>query len=172
MKEFFFHRGGQAETSLLGDGLGILIDHHRAEDRFAGTAAERSIGLDAFEHGAHEFIDEDSFEIFRRFRALGGVFRRPQIPLRFGGRERGRELQVVRGHPTTSISACTAPAALMACRIEIMSRGPTPSAFKPLTNSCRSTPSLSNISCLPMSSSTWILVRGTTCVCLCSEKGC
>src|SRR5690606_18147805 len=36
-------------------------------------------------------------------------------------------------HQITSISACRAPAALMACRMLIMSRGLTPRAFKPLT---------------------------------------
>src|SRR5258705_5203442 len=138
----------------------------------AGAAAERAVGFDAFEHGAHEFIDEDGLEILSRLAHLAGVLCRPQCPLRFGGGKGGGKLQVGGAHPVTSISACSAPAALMACRMEIMSRGPTPSAFNPLTSSCRSTPSLSNRSCLPISSSTLISVRGTTCVWPCIVKGC
>src|SRR6202008_72480 len=38
-------------------------------------------------------------------------------------------------HHISSISAWRAPAALIACRIEIMSRGPTPRALSPSTNS-------------------------------------
>src|SRR6185437_1635468 len=37
------------------------------------------------------------------------------------------------GHHITSMSACRAPAALMVCRMEIMSRGVTPSALSPET---------------------------------------
>ena len=41
---------------------------------FAGAAAERAVGLDAFEHGAHDFIDEDGFEILRRLARLVAFF--------------------------------------------------------------------------------------------------
>ena len=45
-------------------------------------------------------------------------------------------------HHITSMSAWIAPAALIACRIEIMSRGPMPSALRPSTTCCSDTPSL------------------------------
>src|SRR5581483_124674 len=67
------------------------------------------------------------------------------------------------GHHITSISAWIAPVALIACRIEIKSRGPTPSAFSPSTRSESDTPSCTTPSLVP-SSCTPILVRGTTLV--------
>src|SRR5204863_1080149 len=68
-----------------------------------------------------------------------------------------------RGHHITSMSAWIAPAALTACRIAIMSRGPMPSALRPSTNCCSETPSLTTASFLP-SSWTPTRVRGVTTV--------
>src|SRR5215469_14032206 len=59
----------------------------------------------------------------------------------------------------------------MACRMEMMSRGPTPSAFSPSTRYCRDTPSCTTAILLPLPSSIWMLVRGTSCVVPVLEKG-
>src|SRR6478752_2057668 len=66
-------------------------------------------------------------------------------------------------HHITSMSAWMAPAALIACRIAIRSRGPMPSALSPSTNCCSDTPSRTSASFLP-SSVTPTLLRGTTSV--------
>src|SRR5205807_1241949 len=68
------------------------------------------------------------------------------------------------GHYINSISAWSAPAALIACRMLIMSRGPTPREFRLLTSSCRLTPERITAMRRSLCSSTWILVRGTTTV--------
>src|SRR5262245_5889508 len=70
--------------------------------------------------------------------------------------ERGR-------HHITSMSAWMAPEALMACRMEIMSRGPMPSALRPSTSCCSDMPSLTSARPLP-SSRTLTRERGTTTV--------
>ena len=51
--------------------------------------------------------------------------------------------------PITWMSACSAPAALIACRMEMMSRGPTPSAFRPSTRSAARRPRAARPSCCP-----------------------
>ena len=77
-----------------------------------------------------------------------GAFRRGRCDLRrlAGPRHRDAVASAV-GHHITSISACSAPAALIACRMAIMSRGPTPSALRPSTSSCRLTPEAARRSC-------------------------
>ena len=76
------------------------------------------------------------------FSAWAAVFAAPvSTGVRLDGAQRVGDLEIGGTHPITSISACSAPAALIACRIEIMSRGPTPSAFSPLTSTSRLTPS-------------------------------
>ena len=63
-------------------------------------------------------------------------------------------------HHITSMSAWMAPAALIACRITMRSRGPMPSALRPSTICCSDTPSWTSASFLPSSCTpTW--VRGT-----------
>src|SRR6185295_18187584 len=131
-----------------------------------------TVGRNAFEHRADELVDEHRFKVLRSLRRLGGVLCRTRLCKRFACQDRRGELQIGRGHYITWISACRAPAALIACRIEIMSRGPTPRAFSPLTSVCRLTPLLSTTSRLPLSSSTSICVRGTTTVWPCCAKGC
>src|SRR3954451_12908327 len=64
----------------------------------------------------------------------------------------------------TSRSACRAPAALIACRMLIMSRGLTPSELRPATRSRNVTLVLRTPSFLLLPSSIWISVRGTTVV--------
>src|SRR5690606_2236134 len=73
-------------------------------------------------------------------------------------------------HHITSISACRAPAARMAWRMEIMSRGLTPRAFRPLTRSDREALSATILSSRPRSSSMKTSDCGTTTVWP-SEKG-
>ena len=67
-------------------------------------------------------------------------------------------------HQRTSRSACSAPAALIDCRMLIRSRGPTPSAFRLATRSRSVTPEVRMPSFLSCWSSIWMLVRGTTVV--------
>src|SRR5215471_8722580 len=161
-QDFALHLVGQAESPLFGDGLRILIEHHGTEDRFSGPAAERSIGLHAVIHRAQHLVDEDSLELFGGPVGLLRGLRSRQRGICFRRKQRLRKLKIRRAHPMTWISACSAPAALIACRIEIMSRGPTPRAFNPLTSTCRLTPSCSTMSWRPICSSTSISVRGTT----------
>jgi hypothetical protein len=131
----------------------------------AFAAAELAVGRNAFEHLSHEFGDEDGFELLAAFFAAMGW--RLACGACTGCLDASppatREIDAG-AHPITSMSACSAPAALIACRMEMMSRGPTPSAFRPSTSRCRLTPSLSTAILLPLPSSTWICVRGTTSV--------
>ena len=66
-------------------------------------------------------------------------------------------------HHITSMSAWIAPAALIACRMPIKSRGPMPSPLRPSTSCCSDTPSFTTANFLP-SSVTPTLVRGVTTV--------
>src|SRR5205085_12609678 len=67
------------------------------------------------------------------------------------------------GHHITSISAWIAPAALIACRMPIKSRGPIPRPLRPSTSCCSETPSFTTANFLP-SSETATLLRGVTTV--------
>src|SRR6185312_2725148 len=157
---------GQSESALVDDLLAVFVEHQRAEHRFALAAAEWAVGRDAFEHAAEHLRNHHGFELLGRFlrsRCVGGGVRREDIG-RLGhghGAGDGR----VGTHPITWISACNAPAALIACRMEMMSRGPTPSAFNPSTSFCKLTPPLESTAMrLPLLSSTEMVVRGTTLV--------
>src|SRR6185437_15048718 len=157
---------GKAEAALVDDLLAVFVEHQRAEHRFALAAAERAVGRDAFEHAAEHLRNHHGFELlcrlFRSRRVRGGV-RRDDVG-RLGHRHRAGDGEVGT-HPITWISACSAPAALIACRIEMMSRGPTPSAFRPSTSFCKLTPPLESTAMrLPLLSSTEMVVRGTTLV--------
>src|SRR6185503_10547360 len=130
-----------------------------------GTAAERAFA-DALEHLLEHAVEEHRLEVLALFAGLCGAARRC-VALGAGERRAGvgRKLRGESdgSHHITSISAWIAPAALIACRIAIMSRGPMPSALRPSTSCCSDTPSLTSASFLP-SSCTPTLVRGTTVV--------
>src|SRR6185503_18430792 len=145
----------------------------RAEHLLALAAAEGAIGLDAGEHRAEEFGNENALEFLRRLvhRALAreALGRGQRLVLQ---RRQGRTGDVGRGvhQPITSMSACNAPEALIACRIEITSRGPTPRALSPSTRLCSDTPAVSTVILLPLPSSISTWVRGTTWVVPVLEK--
>src|SRR5579859_3411542 len=170
---------GHAADILFGGGFAIFVGQYRPEHLFALTAAEHLVGAHAFEHVSEHLRHEDTGEL------LGGLAQILIIGGRFGverlslaerhiglGRESLAETVAGEGgHHITSISACSAPAALMACRIVIRSRGPMPSALRPVTSSWMVTPADSTASFLSAPSSTCTSVRGTTVVVPPVEKG-
>src|SRR5690606_33015932 len=121
------------------DHLADLLDIEVAPHALGLAAAEQSAGADALEHVSEHLRDELRLELLggpahRLAIAAGGGRLDGVAPLlgdtlaageaQLGG---GRQLRES-GHSRapvqrTSSSACRAPAALMACRIEIMSRG-------------------------------------------------
>src|SRR5690606_23787569 len=122
----------QADAARFHRLLRHRVHQKAAPGGFACAAAERRLGAQALEHGLHHLRQEVG---------LKGLCRAAQAfqVLRLAGQGRGGIAQQVgRGgegaHQITSISAWRAPAALMACRMLIMSRGLTPSAFRPLTS--------------------------------------
>ena len=139
------------------------------------AAAERAFAIDAGEHLAEHRVEEHRLEIVRAARApwrcIG--WRAVAAPIAAERRDavRGRRRADASDcrHHITSMSAWIAPAALIACRIEIRSRGPMPSALRPSTSCCSDTPSLTTASFLP-SSCTPMRVRGTTTVCAARER--
>src|SRR5882724_11185037 len=169
--------GGNSDAAGLGEGFGILLRQHRAPHAGARRIAERAFALEAGGHLRKHRIEEHRLEIGRGRLRLGLRLRRDLLQ---GGREfevgpavddRHREIgwrgaggmDRVDGHHITSISASIAPAALIACRIPIRSRGPMPSPLRPSTSCCSETPSLTTANFLP-SSVTLTLEFGVTTV--------
>src|SRR5262249_29337296 len=137
----------------------------RAPHAHGGAAAERPLAVDAGEHLAEHRVEKHRLEVLRG-RARLGVERGDGARCG-GGRAAGagRRERAERGaHHITSMLAWIAPAALIACRIAIMSRGPMPRALRPSTSCCSDMPSLTTASFLP-SSCTPTRERGTTTVC-------
>src|SRR4029453_18658069 len=158
---------GQPEAAGLGEGLRVFLAQERAPHAAAAAAAEWAVAIDAGEHLVEHRVEEHGLEIGRGRARLSLEVEDRLAPRRRQRAERGRpglggELGD-RGHHITSISAWMAPAALIACRMAIMSSGPMPSALSPSTSCCSDTPSLTSASFLP-SSCTPMRVRGTTLV--------
>src|SRR5690242_13964494 len=159
-------RIGDADAARLDEALGVFLGQERAPGRHAGAVAERAVARDAGVHLLEHRVDELDLEILR-LRTQPVVAR--GTPAGRGGA--GRDgIEVERGdgwkggrHHITSISAWIAPAALIACRMVIRSRGPMPSALRPSTSCCSDTPSLTRASLRP-SSCTPTRVRGTVVV--------
>src|SRR3712207_3394954 len=133
---------GDADAAAPGDAAGVFLHQHGAVDLAAhAIVAERALRAAGREQAIERLLEEHGFEILRRLARLGlGLSARlkrfRELPGGAGRELAGRaERQPCEGscHHITSISACRAPEALMACRIEIMSRGPMPSAFSPST---------------------------------------
>src|SRR5712692_7284831 len=159
--------GRDADAAGLHKTLGVLLGQERAPDADAGAVAERSFASEAGVHVLEHRVEERGLELLalrprlglpRAFaigRGTGGTG--DALQHRIDGERHGR------GHHITSMSAWMAPAALMACRMAMRSRGPTPSALRPSTSCCSDTPSLTSASLRP-SSCTPTRVRGTTTV--------
>src|SRR5438128_12181946 len=157
---------GNADAAGLGEGFRIFVRQHRAPDARAGRVAERPFAFDAGGHLRKHRVEEHRLEFLR----LGA---RLFLRLRRNLGQCVGELQILaavdqRGlvdsdHHITSISAWIAPAALIACRMPIRSRGPMPRPLRPSTSCCSDTPSLTTASFLP-SSVTPTLERGVTTV--------
>src|SRR5262249_3874665 len=144
-------------------GLGVFIGQERAPDFQRAAAAHGPVAIHAGEHLLEHRIEEHRLEFLRggfRLVFLG----HHRIVRRLGARERTRRPEGGGSdHHITSISAWMAPAALIACRMVIMSRGPMPSALRPSTTCCSDTPSLTTASLWP-SSVTPTRVRATSLV--------
>src|SRR5579859_7468019 len=166
---------GDPKAAGLGGGLAVLVDQDRAEHFLALSAAEHGVFSDALEHVREHLRHEHAGELLG---GLGDVLARSgrrierlalghgQVGLGGEGLRSGRAQ-----HHITSISACSAPAALIACRMVIRSRGPMPSALRPETSSCRVMPAGSTANFLSAPSSTWMSVRGTVTVVPPEENG-
>src|SRR6478672_12111780 len=165
---------GNADAAGLGEGFRILVGQHRAPDAGAGRVAERAFALDAAGHLRKHRVEEHRLKILRLGTRLLLRFRRD--PGQRVGKQRIRPAVAERGlvgigdairktalHHITSMSAWIAPAALIACRMLIRSRGPMPSPLRPSTSCCSETPSFTTASFLP-SSVTPTLLRGVTTV--------
>src|SRR4051794_29287775 len=156
-----------AETAAFDDAAGIFLHEHRTVDRAARPViAQGAVVADGLEHAVEGLLEEHGFEIVGGLARLG-AFRVERIldglgcALRHSHRGRDRERCQRSHHHITSISACRAPDALIACRIAIRSRGPIPSALRPSTSSRRVTPSRTSASLLASPVSTFRPVRGT-----------
>src|SRR5258705_260555 len=165
--------GGNSDAAGLGEGFGILLRQHRAPDAGAGGVAERAFALEAGGHLRKHRIEKHRLEVGRGRLRLGLRLRRdclqgcreleigPAVDDRHreigrigaAGIDRAAErvVDLVHGHHITSISASMAPAALIACRMPIRSRGPMPSPLRPSTSCCSDTPSFTSANFLPSS---------------------
>src|SRR5882757_4418499 len=175
------HVPGNSDAAGLGEGFRILLCQHRAPYAGAGGVAERAFALDAAGHLREHRIEEHRLEIgrgrlgfrLRLRRHFGQRFRQRGVGTAVEHRQHGFVRHAAGGadqagggaglHHITSMSAWIAPAALIACRMPIRSRGPMPSPLRPSTSCCSETPSLTSASFLP-SSVTWTLLRGVTTV--------
>src|SRR5690349_19015132 len=164
------HLIGNSNAARFGERFRVLVRKQRTPDTGCTVAAEGTVAVHAGEHVLEHRIEEHGFEILRRserLRFLGFLAEAG----RFGGEhavcERVERLEAGRRHcegirhHITSMSAWIAPAALIACRMVIRSRGPMPIALRPSTTCCRDTPSRTTNIFFP-SSWTPMLVRGTT----------
>src|SRR6185436_9574828 len=110
------------DAARLGEVLRVLVGQERTPGVRSLTAVERTF-VHMREHLVEHRIEKDRLEILcggACFRGNGrGNIRRRECRRRTEGDGRA--------HHITSMSACIAPAALIACRIAIMSRGPMPS---------------------------------------------
>src|ERR1700712_2680262 len=159
LEQFGLHVRRQAEATALLQALAIFIDHHGAEHFLALAAAGDAVGLDAGKHAAQELGDEDALIFLGGRVRLGGVASRPRRRRQRRGLGHHQAGGSARVHqPITWMSAWSAPAALMACRMEMRSPGPTPSALSPSTRCCSETPSSIPVILLPLLSSIWMLV--------------
>src|SRR6185437_10596896 len=156
---------GDADAAGLGERFGVFVGQERAPYPDRTLAAERSLAIDAGEHLLERGVEEHRLEVLCGALRFGFAFERGlRIRARRVGDRRQCNGEIERaGHHITSISAWIAPAALIAWRMVIRSRGPMPSALRPSTICCNDTPSLTSASFLP-SSRTPTRVRGTTVV--------
>src|SRR5580692_4556792 len=172
------HIVGNSDAAGFRERLRILLGQHRAPHAGARCIAERAFTLEAVGHLREHRIEKHRLEILCRCLGLGLGLRRDlgqgggEVVIRpaVDGRDRrigdGAVVETAgqaRLHHITSMSASIAPAALIACRMPIRSRGPMPSPLRPSTSCCSDTPSLTTASFLP-SSVTATLVRGVTTV--------
>src|SRR3954447_26041641 len=167
-----------ADAAGLGEVLRILLGQHRAPHAGSWRVAERAVALQPAGHLREHRIEKHRLEVGRGRLGLGLHGRRDlgqrilelEIGTRFdrrrreiGGNAAVRRVDEARLHHITSMSASMAPAALMACRIPIRSRGPMPSPLRPSTSCCSDTPSLTSANFLP-SSETVTVDRGVVTV--------
>src|SRR5712672_1157758 len=171
---------GNSNAAGLGEGFRIFFRQHRTPHPGARRVAERAFALDAAGHLRKHRIQKHRLEILRRRFRLGLRLRRHlrqgvgELMVRTAVTHRHQRLgghaaagagaaDQARLHHITSMSAWIAPAALIACRMPIRSRGPMPNPLRPSTSCCSDTPSFTTANLLP-SSETPMLVRGTTLV--------
>src|SRR5712672_3276657 len=169
---------GNSDAAGLGEGFRIFFRQHRTPYAGAWRIAERAFALDAAGHLRKHRIQKHRLEVLRRRFRLGLRLRRHlgqgvgELIVRtavthrhhgLGGHAAAGAVDQARLHHITSMSAWIAPAALIACRMPIRSRGPMPSPLRPSTSCCSDTPSFTSANFLP-SSVTPTLVRGVTTV--------
>src|SRR6185437_14456455 len=158
-----------ADAAGLREALRILLDLHRTPHAGALGVAERAIALHAAGHLRKHLVEEHALETGGGLVRLGLGLRRHllqgvhQVVVgmaavgRHGrlaiGRKAARDVAIDAGclHHITSMSASMAPAALIACRMPIRSRGPMPSPLRPSTSCCSETPSFTTANFLPSS---------------------
>src|ERR1700732_3580443 len=158
--------------------LRILFGQHGAPHAGARRIAERAFTLEAARPLREHRSEKHRLEILRGGLGLGLHLRRdllqgrgkvivgPAVDVRDRRLGEGAAVDAVDEaclHHITSMSAWIAPAALIACRMLIRSRGPMPSPLRPSTSCCSDTPSFTSASFLP-SSETPTLLRGVTTV--------
>src|SRR5690606_1990857 len=112
---------GEPDAAGPGDCIGHLLSLHVAPGVLGKAAAHgAAFGVGRGEHLLHQRVEEDALELLRLRLEMAELRRRAHS---VSGRGDAAD------HHSTSISACSAPEALMACRIAIRSRGLMPSAL-------------------------------------------
>jgi len=141
--ERVFDHAGDSKDVTLGKGLGDGADAERAPGVVSGIVILFVFDGEILLHLLEDGTEERGFEFLGSGgwrAAIAGERQVAWVAQDIGGD--GSDLR--RAHRISS-SACKAPAALSACRMETTSRALAPMAWRPLTNCSTVAPSLSSI---------------------------
>src|SRR5690606_30632754 len=123
---------GEADAAGFGESGGELLRLHAAPGLLGKAAAEGvAVAFEGGEYFLHQGVEENPLKFLRLLADAGW----------WGQRSGARGADPDGVHQSTSLAACTAPGALLACRMAIRSRGLMPSAFSPSTSCCSVTDS-------------------------------
>src|SRR5579863_8787197 len=163
-REMAGDHGCDAKSSPSGESLGQGLGAEIVVIVCSGQGILAGQGGKGFFHRLQQRPDQAGLKLAGGLGAPAGEFRRHGQAGRDGRRKSGLRSSSNGIHQMTSSSASSAPAALMACRIEITSRAVAPIACRRVTSCSTLAPSL-NSTLRAGASPALILVSGTTSVC-------